>query len=114
MADQRWGTKRKCTDCGAAFYDMKRVPIICPKCGVEHTPVVLLVSDGRGPRKGRRAPFVHVAAEPALASAAEPELETEALETDAEDVGIEDDVDADESLEPEIDADADDVDDREA
>ncbi|HEX6978877.1 MAG TPA: TIGR02300 family protein [Alphaproteobacteria bacterium] len=107
MADQRWGTKRRCTDCGAAFYDMRRTPIICPKCGVKHTPVVLLASDGRGPRKDRRAPFTRVAAEPVAASAAaEPETEAE----EAEDVEIDDVVDADETLEPAIDVDENDRD----
>ena len=32
------GTKRTCTDCGARFYDLKRQPIICPKCGATHVP----------------------------------------------------------------------------
>ncbi len=27
-----WGTKRECQNCGARFYDLKREPIVCPKC----------------------------------------------------------------------------------
>lgn len=27
-----WGTKRVCPSCDARFYDMKREPIVCPKC----------------------------------------------------------------------------------
>ncbi|MEA4836668.1 MAG: TIGR02300 family protein [Rhodospirillaceae bacterium] len=28
-----WGLKRTCPSCGARFYDMARLPILCPKCG---------------------------------------------------------------------------------
>lgn len=28
-----WGVKRTCHSCGAKFYDLKRDPIVCPKCG---------------------------------------------------------------------------------
>ena len=31
------GTKRRCPHCGAAFYDLDRDPVVCPKC---HTPYV--------------------------------------------------------------------------
>ena len=33
-----WGTKRTCQSCGAPFYDMRRTPIICPKCKTEFDP----------------------------------------------------------------------------
>ncbi len=33
-----WGTKRMCQSCGAAFYDMRRTPIVCPKCGATFDP----------------------------------------------------------------------------
>ncbi|MEE8333248.1 MAG: TIGR02300 family protein [Alphaproteobacteria bacterium] len=39
MAKPEWGVKRFCGGCGARFYDMRRDPIICPKCGVTHDPV---------------------------------------------------------------------------
>lgn len=39
MVKAEWGIKRLCQDCGASFYDMHRVPIICPKCEVRHNPV---------------------------------------------------------------------------
>ena len=32
MAKPEWGTKRECQGCGAHFYDLKRSPIVCPKC----------------------------------------------------------------------------------
>ena len=33
MADQAWGKKRICQNCGAAFYDLKKKNIECPQCG---------------------------------------------------------------------------------
>ena len=32
MIKPEWGTKRTCQSCAARFYDMRRNPIICPKC----------------------------------------------------------------------------------
>jgi len=32
VAKPEWGTKRTCGSCGARFYDMRRQPIVCPKC----------------------------------------------------------------------------------
>ncbi len=33
------GTKRQCASCGAKFYDLRRDPIICPRCEVVFEPV---------------------------------------------------------------------------
>jgi uncharacterized protein (TIGR02300 family) len=33
MAKPEWGIRRKCIDCGSAFYDFKKEPPVCPKCG---------------------------------------------------------------------------------
>ncbi len=35
MLKSEWGVKRTCLGCGARFYDLKRTPIVCPKCGDE-------------------------------------------------------------------------------
>ena len=35
MAKPELGTKRVCVACGARFYDLTKVPAICPKCGTE-------------------------------------------------------------------------------
>jgi hypothetical protein len=35
MQKAEWGVKRTCLGCGARFYDLKRSPIVCPKCGEE-------------------------------------------------------------------------------
>ena len=38
MVKAEWGVKRTCRDCGARFYDLRRNPIICPKCETVHEP----------------------------------------------------------------------------
>lgn len=48
MAKPEWGHKRRCLSCGAAFYDLNKSPIVCPKCGAEHHPEQLLK-----PKRGR-------------------------------------------------------------
>jgi uncharacterized protein (TIGR02300 family) len=35
MAKPDLGLKRVCVSCGAKFYDMAKVPAVCPKCGTE-------------------------------------------------------------------------------
>ena len=35
MAKSELGTKRVCVSCGARFYDLTKVPAVCPKCGTE-------------------------------------------------------------------------------
>ncbi len=39
MAQVEWGTKRQCASCGANFYDLRRDPIICPRCEAVFEPV---------------------------------------------------------------------------
>ena len=36
MSKPEWGVKRTCQGCAARFYDLKRAPIVCPKCGHKH------------------------------------------------------------------------------
>ena len=48
MAKAEWGTKRRCTNCSTVFYDLKKDPIICPRCQTVHQPEMLLK-----PRRGR-------------------------------------------------------------
>ncbi|MDE0241085.1 MAG: FYDLN acid domain-containing protein [bacterium] len=33
MPKAEWGTKHACTACSAKFYDFKRSPPFCPRCG---------------------------------------------------------------------------------
>jgi uncharacterized protein (TIGR02300 family) len=35
MAKPELGTKRTCVNDGVRFYDLNRVPAVCPKCGTE-------------------------------------------------------------------------------
>lgn len=44
------GTKRSCTDCGARFYDLGKMPVECPKCAASYVPEILL------PPKAPRVP----------------------------------------------------------
>ena len=44
MAKAAWGEKRICEDCGTKFYDLRKDPIICPKCGSEFTKPSLVTS----------------------------------------------------------------------
>lgn len=38
MVKPELGTKRVCVSCGARFYDLSRVPAVCPKCSTEQPP----------------------------------------------------------------------------
>jgi uncharacterized protein (TIGR02300 family) len=38
MTKPELGTKRVCAACGARFYDLTKVPAVCPKCGTEQPP----------------------------------------------------------------------------
>ena len=38
MAKPELGTKRVCVACSTRFYDLTKVPAICPKCGTEQPP----------------------------------------------------------------------------
>ena len=48
MAHKNLGRKRRCASCGIKFYDLMKTPAVCPACGTEFDPEVLLKS-----RRGR-------------------------------------------------------------
>ena len=50
MAHKKLGRKRRCASCGIKFYDLTKTPAVCPACGTEFDPEVLLKS-----RRGRAA-----------------------------------------------------------
>ncbi len=52
MIKLEWGTKRACQSCAARFYDMRRSPIVCPKC----SETFEIQTPGR--RTRNRAPIV--------------------------------------------------------
>ncbi|MEO0035234.1 MAG: hypothetical protein RLZZ501_1257 [Pseudomonadota bacterium] len=65
MAKPEWGHKRTCQSCGCRFYDMKRTPIVCPKCGANVEPDV--------PFKVRRAGGGVVEAKAPIPAVVDPE-----------------------------------------
>lgn len=71
MVKPEWGRKRTCQNCGTRFYDMKRTPITCPKCGAGYEP------EGAG--RPRRAP-----APEKPARAPEPVVEPPVIEVEVE------------------------------
>jgi uncharacterized protein (TIGR02300 family) len=42
MSKPEWGCKRICPNCNARFYDMRRQPIVCPKCSTTFDPEALI------------------------------------------------------------------------
>ena len=50
MAYKNLGRKRRCASCGIKFYDLMKTPAVCPACGTEFDPEILLKS-----RRGRAA-----------------------------------------------------------
>ena len=48
MAKPEWGKKRTCQSCGTKYYDLNKTPMICPSCGAEFDPELLLKT-----RKGK-------------------------------------------------------------
>ncbi|MCZ4281397.1 TIGR02300 family protein [Kiloniella laminariae] len=49
MSKPEWGKKHTCHSCDAKYYDFRKSPVICPKCGVEFDP------EGGRSRRGRAA-----------------------------------------------------------
>jgi uncharacterized protein (TIGR02300 family) len=47
MAKAELGVKRRCLSCNTAFFDLDRVPIICPKCAVAFQVVEIAHSPPR-------------------------------------------------------------------
>ena len=60
MAHKNLGRKRRCASCGIKFYDLTKTPAVCPACGTEFDPEVLLKS-----RRGRAAAKVEQVKAPA-------------------------------------------------
>ena len=49
MVKAELGTKRSCPNCAARFYDLKKKPIECPKCGTTFIAEALLPSKAEQP-----------------------------------------------------------------
>jgi hypothetical protein len=52
------GAKLVCVSCSARFYDLSRVPAVCPKCGAEQPPVAARVAPVRRGGPMMRRPIV--------------------------------------------------------
>ncbi len=82
-----WGVKRLCLSCNAKFYDLGRLPILCPKCQTEFIDVPRPKPIPRGSakmhwgriagRQGRVAPIVADAAYPVTNAGATEDAEEE-------------------------------------
>ena len=44
MVDPKLGTKRSCPACEAKFYDLNKLPAICPKCGHSFDPSAVMAA----------------------------------------------------------------------
>ena len=104
MTKPEWGTKRTCQSCSAHFYDLRKDPIHCPKCGATYDPEAILKSRRRAPEKVV-VPVKPVKAPELPDVEAEAEVEEGAEEADdvIEDTSElgEDDEDIPEKIEPE-------------
>jgi uncharacterized protein (TIGR02300 family) len=74
VAKPEWGTKRICQSCSAPFYDLRRHPIVCPKCEAVFDPEAIL--------KSRKLKGAEPPAEPKKKEVKDPE---EILDTESED-----------------------------
>src|SRR5258706_8657672 len=95
MVKPEWGVKRICHSCGAPFYDLRKDPIVCPKCGATYDPEAILKS------RRTRAPVVEEkeAATPAI-------LDEEAPETEKPEAEEVEEVEEEEGATPAVAADA--------
>jgi len=79
VAKAAWGTKRSCQSCGARFYDLRRAPIICPKCQAVYDPELALKA-----RRGRAV------APPEKAATVKPLIQPPVADLETADLGEED------------------------
>lgn len=77
MTKAEWGTKRICSECGTRYYDMRKEPPTCPKCGTVFEAI-------SAKAKRRPAPPEDKAAAKKKLKPVEIELESKVLEDDAE------------------------------
>jgi uncharacterized protein (TIGR02300 family) len=86
VAKPELGTKRLCASCGAKFYDLKKDPIVCPKCETVFHPVVLATRSRGGAAAAAAAAAAPLVPEVETPEAAEVEL-VSLEEADAESEG---------------------------
>lgn len=97
MAKPELGEKHTCVSCGARFFDLGKVPAVCPKCSTEQ-PV-------EQPKLKRSAPMPEDAKKPAKPQAgAEDDVDTDDVENAGDDdiLSESDDIEDDDSIDTEI------------
>jgi uncharacterized protein (TIGR02300 family) len=77
VAKAEWGTKRVCSECGAHYYDMRKTPPTCPKCGTVFQAV--------SAKAKRKASPPEEKPKPVRKKAEDLELEDKVLGTEADD-----------------------------
>ncbi len=90
MIKPEFGRKCVCVSCAARFYDMTRVPAICPKCSTaQPPPKARAFSPPRGALRGRQpvpmAPLPAEADAEAVVEVEEEEEEVDEIDEDAAD-----------------------------
>jgi uncharacterized protein (TIGR02300 family) len=86
MAKPALGTKRVCVSCGVRFYDLTKMPPVCPKCGTEQP-----TEQPRPRRAGGNLAEERRAKKPVPAPGMEEaEIEVEGVEEEGEEALIED------------------------
>ena len=84
MAKPELGLKRICVACGAKFFDLMKVPAVCPKCGTEQP------AEQPRPRRGGNAVEEKRVKKPVVADEADTDVEVEAVDDEAEEGVLED------------------------
>ena len=105
VAKPERGKKHTCHSCGVLFYDFKRKPIICPKCGDEVEVRTLLKPRRPAPRPQAAIPAPEEKPEPAKEDAEkveDAEIKIEYVEIEDEDGLMEDTSDIGDDDMPEV------------
>lgn len=102
MAKPELGLKRTCVACGAKFYDMAKVPAVCPKCDTEQP-----AEQPRPRRSANIVPDDKVKKRAATAEADGDDVELEDVEADAGVEDADDLEDEDEAIADEIEVETD-------
>ena len=86
MPGPELGKKRTCINCSARFYDLNRVPILCPKCGFEHqADSFVKVRRGRAAAPVAAAKAAVVADKVMAAAGEDEDLDLDAVALESED-----------------------------
>ncbi|MDA0367987.1 MAG: FYDLN acid domain-containing protein [Proteobacteria bacterium] len=102
MAKPEWGSKRLCQSCGLKFYDLGKLPAICPDCDTEFKEVVAKrPAPPAAPKEAKKPPPKHDRRKRASTE----DGESEELEDEIEDDDVDDDVDDEVDLDDEDDDD---------